>query len=198
MAGTTALIQPTKHVCGPMKIFGPVGLPANNAKATLAADGTPDSTASPTAKYLGGTKKGGVFTRMVKMIKERNDEVTSNVRLHVTEDDISIEAELTDLADTAILAKIDSTSTLFAGSGFNLLQVGGTIIVPVIPLIAIAQNIADPTKYDYCIIYAAYSEGGLSIPFTISQDGSQKVKFSGLYVSGRPAGDQVGHIGIGV
>lgn len=191
MAGTAATVVTNNVMRGPVKLFLNVALPAAGATLTLHTDGTPDSTASPNAVYVGGTKEGCRMITEVDIGEEFMDELPGPSRTHIVRERARLEFTYLELLDFSKFDKVLINNLYTTAAGYKRLTGGGLLTITAFPVAAIAENPAVPGKFITFMLYAAYNRQGLDVLLSRSTRAEMSASFEGLAIPGRPAGDQV-------
>ena len=193
MAGTSKGFDTTKVQQGPGDIWQIItGTPVDaTPRLTLFTDGTPDASIYTDAVHLGLC--AGATTTLLKPTLEHilADQADAPVDSYVTKDDMTIEAELEQLAE-AKLARILSVGVASTGSGYKQITFGGLMTVPKICLAVISPRRDSPTKFIQSIMFNAASTGPLSFPLGRAKPSTYKAKFHGAADLTRTVGQQIG------
>src|SRR5574343_167647 len=98
MAGTATNYDSTTIVVDTVgQLWAGLAVPGAGARLTLDTDGTPDSTANPSAIHLGHTKEGSKVTIVSSITKYYADEEASPIKAVVDATDMSIEGSFLQL-----------------------------------------------------------------------------------------------------
>lgn len=193
-SGTSTNFSVTTIQAGtPGQLWANLAIPAGGGRLSLHTDGTPESTANPTAVHLGMTKEGATITFKPKVEFYYADEFKSPIKSVVMETEGMISAELLQVEDTDILAQItQGFGTSASGTGYKQMTFGsGTLSYTSLALIWPTE--ADPTKFAVAHLYRAFNESGIDgVQIGRQSQGGLKVSFRGLDITTRAAGDRLG------
>lgn len=192
MAGTAKGYAPTEIIQGPgdVWVIGTAPLDAS-VRLTLAADGTPDSTAHPGSVHLGTIASATTTSVKPKVAGIVTDQDEAPVDSYVTELDAKIETEIAQLSSTN-LQRLLGVGTYATGAGYKQVTFGGTHTVPTACIAVISPTRANPNRYVVSILYVAYSTSGFNVSFGKAKSALLKAVFEALADTSRTSGKQVG------
>ncbi len=189
MAATATSYNPNKFNIGPGTLWV-VDVPADGAFITL-TNGTPDSTAHPTARHLGHTTEGSTFTANAgQPTKIFVDEVDYAVRtVSGGEGTAQITATLTQGADFDLLALLTpGQGTKFTATGKEGVK-GGSAANTYVSVALIFPTIADPTKFEVIQLYKCQNTAGITKNIQKKDISKMPVTFEGIAITSRTASD---------
>lgn len=196
MAGYSKAYDATKIILGPGDIWLDVAVPSAAARMTVDTTSsvhTPDSTANPNAVHLGMTKSGTVVTYKPATQDFESDEQTAPFQSRLITEELTIEGEMLQCFDSSLLQKMTVGGTRATGSGYEEIAIGGLSAVTTFSLALIVPDITTPGTYFTVVqVYKAYNAEGWKLNVTRKEPATVPFKFSGLAVTTRAAGDQIG------
>lgn len=189
MPATAKSFNPNKFIAGPADAWV-IDVPADGAFITLFTDGTPDSTAHPTAKHLGHTDSGFVFKASGgDLQKIFVDEVKTAIRTTQGEGVATISCSLTQGADKDLLALLTSgAGTKFTATGKEGVK-GGTVALAYVSIVLIYKSVADATKFEVLQLYKCQNSAGIELQVNNKDISRIPVVFEGLAITSRTATD---------
>ncbi|MFZ9311172.1 MAG: hypothetical protein ACO24O_06700 [Arenimonas sp.] len=198
MAGTTKSYDATKILLGPGDLYLNVAVPSAGSRMTVDTTSsvhTPDATANPSAVHLGMTKGGTIVTYKPTVQDFESDEQTAPYSSRIISEEFTIEGEMLQGLNTTLLDKLTVGGTLATGSGYEEIAIGGLSAVATYSVALIVPDITTPGTYFTVVqIYKAYNADGWKFGVTRKEPGSFAFKYSGLAVTTRTAGDQIGKV----
>jgi hypothetical protein len=188
MAGTSDNYRQSDILLGAGRLYGSVGVPANNARLAIDATTlTPDSTSG--AVHLGGTKAGAKLTISESWDEYFIDEFPDPIITNLSQSGVTLEAELAGVLDLELLALLTPGSgTYAAGSGYEQLT-GGRKAIAYMGVCVVAPRADDSTKIVVAHIYKAINTAGVSLNFGRKEQGFTPVNFKGYAITTRDADD---------
>jgi hypothetical protein len=194
MAGTAKTYTVAEMMRGPGDFWLDTEVPASGAtpgRLTIAADLTPDATASPTASHLGMTPEGTEMSLKYTVEEEFVDEFPAPVRTTI----VGEEAHIVQILNLPLLiAMTQNLSTLKSGSGYKQATFGGkvTITPKSVALIAQIPGTDAAPKAQVFQLYSAINEAGFDYQITRKKRAEASFDWKGYAVPGRTQGDQMG------
>ena len=196
MAGTAKSYNADKIVLGPSDLWLNVALPGAGARMTVAADLTPDATANPSCIHLGMTAAGTTFSYKPEIQNFGSDELTAPHLSRIISEAATLKGNFLQVFDWNILEKmtVGGTKTLNTSttSGYHSLTVGGLSSITTFPICIIGPDIAAPTLYWVIQLYKTFNAAGFEFNVTRKDQSSAPFEFSGLAITTRASGDQIG------
>lgn len=180
-------------------IFGAfwVGLaiPGAGARITLFTDGTPDSTANPSAKHLGHTTEGWEMTATAGTEDQNVDETVAPVDTVITDLSVALAANLAQTQDvTGVLQHLVSGfGTYGTAAGYEQIQLGTPASIIYTPSALIFPTKADATKFMIYNLYKSKNDSGLANQIRRKGLGNNPVSFKGFAITSRALTDQLGN-----
>ncbi|OLE52116.1 MAG: hypothetical protein AUG51_19355 [Acidobacteria bacterium 13_1_20CM_3_53_8] len=182
---------------GPGRLWLNTALPASPGRITLDANGNPDGTESPNAIFLGMTREGCTFTETYTEQGQTCDELTAPYRTDIDAEAGTLEGEFLEVLNFQRLAKLAPNGVYSAVTGvgaYSQITFGGVLTVVNVPVVLIAPQTADPTKFVVVQLYAAHNTAGIKLGLTKKKDAGIPFKLEAMIVPGRAAGDQLATI----
>lgn len=193
MAGTTDNYRQSDIVLGAGRLYGEVGVPANNARIAIDATTlTPDATTG--AVHLGATKAGTVLTVTESFSEFPVDEFPDPLIVNLETTGMMLEGELAGVLDMELLELLSPGAGTYAtGSGYKQLTIGRRAIVYQ-GVCVVAPRADDPTKIVIAHIYKAINHAGIKANFGRKEQGFTPFQFKGYAITTRDADDTLGNI----
>jgi len=110
---------------------------------------------------------------------------------------MKIEGEFLQVFDWAILEKmtvggtknVDTSTT----SGYEELTIGGISTISTFPVALIGTDVGDSSLYWVIHLYNTYNRAGFNFSVTRRDQPKAKFEFTGLAITSRASGDQIGN-----
>jgi len=173
-----------------------VELPATSLRPTItaAADGTltPDATLSASAVHMGMTLEGSKFTYKPTIEDYHSDEQAAPIISSVNVIEAKLEGSMIQTLDSLILAKLITTGTRTAGSGYEQITLGDGQAVTTYTILLIAPVYSDTTKIVAVELYKTYNAAGFEMDIGRKKMAASPFSFTGMSIASRPAADRVG------
>lgn len=190
MAATADNWRQSDIVLGAGKLYGSVGVPANNAR--LAIDTlTPDSASG--AVHLGITKAGAVLSVTETFTEFYADEFPDPLITNLEQTGMMLEGELGGVLDLTLLEDLSQAGTYATGAGYKQLTIGRKSLTYQ-GVCLIAPRADDATKIVVAHIYKAINQAGIKTNFARKEQGWTPFQFKGYAITTRDADDTLGNI----
>jgi hypothetical protein len=187
----TGAYDPVKLVVGPGKMYFNVTPPADGTSlSTILVAGVPaDGT------LVGYTKTGTTYHSAMTISGYEVDEVRSPIFYNPTQETVSIQGTLVQIAETTTLQSLLPNYNFKTPGSFH---VGGLTAWPTTAypsVLVVGQNRATPTpKIVAVMIYKALNTQEFVMAITRQNPSETAFTFSGNAIGTREAGDQVGQV----
>ena len=195
MAGTAKNYNGNQIVLGPSDLWLDVAVPNASSRLTLDADGTPDSTANPTAIHLGMTAAGVTFEYMPEIQDFTSDELTAPHMSRIISEKASLKGEFLQVFNWNLLAKMTVGGTRSVNTntstGYEELTMGGVSTVSTFSVALIGPDIQGTGQYWVVQLYKTFNKSGFTFAVTRKDQSRAPFEFSGLAVTTRAIGDQI-------
>lgn len=167
-----------------------IDVPAIGARITLAADGTPDSVAHPTAKHLGLTDAGSTFkTGSSAGEKIFADELKDAIRETEGEGSVTLTTTLLQVSDMDILVLLSpGQATKITGTGYEGVTFGSAVKT-YMSVALIFPTAANPAKFEVIQLYKCSNTAGIEKAIQRKGIAKTPVTLEGLAIPSRPAAD---------
>ena len=197
MAASTKSYNANKIILGPADLWLDVGVPSAASRITLTS-GTPDSVGSPNAIHVGMTEAGCTVGYKPDIQLFSSDELTAPHLSRIIGEALSIKGNLLQIFDWSILNKLTvggtkntNTSTT---SGYEEETIGGLSTVPTMSIVLIGTDIASSSLNWVVQLYKTFNATGFEFQVTRKDQSKVPFEFTGLAVTTRASGDQVGNL----
>lgn len=172
-----------------------LAIPGAGARITLFTDGTPDSTANPTAKHLGHTTEGWEMTAAATTENITVDEQVIPIDTFINELNVGLAANLAQTQDiSGTLQYIaHGFGTYGTAAGYEQITLG-TIPIVYTACALISPTKADATKYLVYNLYKSINSAGIANQVKRRGLGSNPVAFQGYGITTRAAADSTGNL----
>lgn len=194
-----AVFTPSNIHQSPGNLWVGCAVPASGTRLLIDATGTPTQGAP---RNVGGTDAAMTLSIGPKYEEESMDQITGPVDAVMTaetnEIDVTMkEATLANLQ--AALAAGTYATGVDAGlpvgaQNYEEVAFGGLVAVAKSCIAVVSQRRDAPGKFVVSVLYNAYAQDPIAVAFDRSKPTVYKVKFRGLNIPSRPAGDQTGKI----
>ena len=195
MAGTAKNYNGNQIVLGPSDLWLDVAVPNAASRLTLDADGTPDSTANPTAIHLGMTAAGVTFEYMPEIQDFTSDELTAPHMSRIISEKASLKGEFLQVFNWNLLAKMTVGGTrnvnTNTSTGYEELTMGGVSTVSTFSVALIGPDIQGSGQFWVVQLYKTFNKSGFTFAVTRKDQSRAPFEFSGLAVTTRAIGDQI-------
>lgn len=171
-----------------------MAVPGAGARVTLHTDGTPESVANPSAKHLGMTLEGARLIYTPSVNNFESDEQTAPIITQLSGEEAKIEGAALQVLDMALMTYLITGGTFGSAAGYEQNTFGGKQTVATFTVLYVAPVFADPTKFFVVNLYKASNSAGVSVDLSRKKMASTPFSFTGLSISTRAAGDQLGNI----
>lgn len=197
MAGTSKTYTSSQIILGPADVWLNVAVPSAASRMTLHTDGTPDATANPSAIHLGMTAAGTTFEYKPEIQEFGSDELTAPHLSRIISEACTLKGEFLQVFNWAILAKmavggtknVDTSTT----SGYEELTFGGISTISTFSVALIGTDISGTSEYWVMQLYNTYNKAGFGFTVTRKDQSKAAFEFSGLSITSRASGDQIGN-----
>src|SRR6185437_1704580 len=181
MPGTPRIYAANAIQRGPSDLWLGVTLDAATGKVTLAADGTPDSTANPGAKHFGLLAVPSVLTYTPKPDFDVVDQDTAPVAAFANTEELGIEVTLSQLQLNAVLAHC-MPAGVFSDSASEGITVGlgGDILLAPVALAVVAPSSDPAYKWAVATLRKAIPMGAIKLELGRSKSATYQAQFKGL------------------
>lgn len=177
---------------GPAEVWFDVALPGAAATVTLHTDGTPESVANPSAKFLGKLDEGVKVSYKPKVTECMSDESTAPYRRILEAEEISISGNWQEIQRTDLLLRMTEGGSLVTGAGFERVTIGGLLTtIPTYVFMLVWLKPDQTTKWVSMILYKALNDTGWDFGITRKKNASSAFSMRALTVDTRAAGDQI-------
>jgi|SRR6185437_10610511 len=195
MPGTPRTYAANAIQRGPADLWLGVTLDAVTGKVTLAADGTPDATANPTAKHFGLLAVPSVYNYTPKPEFEAVDQDTAPVAAFANTEEMVIEATLSQLQFNAVLAHC-MPAGVFSDSASEGITVGlgGDILMTPVPLCVVAPSSDPAYKWAVATMRKAVPTGAIKLELGRSKTATYQAQFKALSDLTVAAGARLGSV----
>lgn len=190
MAATADQWRQTDIILGAGKLYGSVGVPANDARLALTSL-TPDSASG--AVHLGATRAGTVLTITETFQEFYVDEFPDPIITNLEQTGMMLEGELAGVLDLTMLEDMSQAGTYATSSGYKQLTIGRKAITYQ-GVCLIAPRADDPTKVVVAHIYKAINKAGIKANFSRKEMAFTPFQFVGYAITTRDADDTLGNI----
>lgn len=167
--------------------------PSDSAqRLTLAADGSLDSVAHPTAVCLGLTEGAIAIAVKVKLSDIKADQFEAPIDTYMDSVDAEMSVTL-EQQGVSLLQQVLSTGVYStqASPGWNQLTAGGISIVPAVCVAAVTPKRTGSGLFVVSLLFRVASKGGVTISIGRAKNSSHKVQFAGQSDVTRTAGRQI-------
>lgn len=190
MAATPTNFNTNKLQIGPGTLWYFPDPPANGARIVLAADGSPDSVAHPTAKCMGLTDGGATFkTGLSEGEKVFADQIKDAIRETEGEATTSLATTIIQTGDVDLNVLLSpGQGTKVSGTGYEGVSYGSTPKT-YISVALIFAKIDDPTKFSVIQLYKCSNTSGIEKAIQKNAIAKIPVNFAGLAIPSRAATD---------
>jgi hypothetical protein len=187
---TTGAYDPVKLVVGPGKMYFNCAPPADGASlSTILTTGAPSD-----GVLAGYTKTGTTYHSAMTLTGYEVDEVRSPIFYNPTQETVSIQGTLVQIAETATLSALLPNYNFKTPDSFH---VGGLTSWPTTAypsVLVVGHNRATPGKIVAVMIYKALNTQEFIMAITRQNPSETAFTFSGNAIGTREAGDQLGQI----
>lgn len=195
MAGTSDAWKTSNVAQNMGKLYRGCAVPSASSRPSLHTDGTPDSTANPSAVHMGATKGGSKLMVKSSMDKFNVDEFRGPIITNISSVEMGISAELVGVTDMQLAAYLmPGVGTRATGSGYDYIAIGSKAIAYDCVLLTYAL-IEDTSKYGWFQLYNALNDAGVEWAQTRKELGFTPVSFVGYELTSRAATDTLGQVG---
>lgn len=194
MAGTALDWKTAKIAQNPGQLWRGLAIPGAGARLTLAADGTPDATANPSAKHLGATKGGSKLMVKATQTKFYVDEFKGAIVTNIDAVEMGISCELVGVTDMELMAwLLPGVGTRATASGYDEVSIG-TKAIAYDSVALIFPLIEDTTKYGVFHIYSGLNDTGVEWAQSRKELGFTPASIVAYEVTTRAATDTLGKV----
>lgn len=149
---------------------------------------------SLTANVYGGAIDGPTAVNLAAKIElVEADQISAPIDAIMTGEEESLECVMKE-SNLDKLKHYLQHGTFSTGSGYEELKFGGIIPIPQFPVAVISPHRDSAIKYTVAQLYKAAQMEAVKLPHTRKKETMYNVKFTGLAVTTRANGDQVGRI----
>lgn len=192
MAGTAKSYNTNYVELGPGDVWIGTALPGAAGMVTLHTDGTPESVANPSCKHLGMTQEGAKLIYTPSLVTFESDEQTAPIITQLGGEEAKIEGAALQVLDMALMTFLITGATFSSAASYEKNSIGGKQSVATFTVTYIAPVYADVTKFFVVSLYKAYNSAGVSMDVSRKKMATIPFSFTGLSISSRAAGDQLG------
>jgi hypothetical protein len=190
MAATADNWRQTDIVLGAGRLYGSVGVPANDARLAITSL-TPDSASG--AVHLGATKAGSVLTITETFTEFFVDEFPDPIITNLEQTGMMLEGELAGILDLTLLEDLSQSGTYATAAGYKQLTIGRKSLTYQ-GVCVIAPRADDTTKIVVAHIYKAINHAGIKANFARKEQGFTPFQFKGYAITTRDADDTLGNL----
>lgn len=179
---------------GPGNLFGAAGVPAADTPVTLSS-GLP-----PAGTHFGHTTEGNDITVGFEQEEVNTDEFNSPVETNITAENLTIAGTAHQIESKARLEMLFPTATYFDATTYDMFKWGGKTSLASAAILAgliLVWPARAASEYVYFILYDAVNQNESTFKVSGKSYGTMSYVFKGRPLSGRAAGDQIGHLAIG-
>jgi hypothetical protein len=195
MAGTTTnydiLAIPQGIIA---QIWTGVAVPGAGARMTLHTDGTPDSTANPSAIHLGHTDGGLTITATETVQNFFVDELPYPSGSGLDSAEVSISGTLTQVNDEDVMKVLAANiGTYGTAAGYKQFTLGFKSSLSNTSVAVIYPSPMDATKFAVFHLYSARNTAGFTFSLGRKTRAGTPFTITGYGVSGRASADSLGN-----
>jgi len=192
-------LDATKIHQGPGKLYLNCTVPTTGNRLIIDTDGVPTAGAPI---YVGATEGAVTLAFAPKLDPIEADQVSAPIDVVMSGEAESIEVTMKQ-SDLALLRYFLIHGTYASGvdaglpagaQNYEEIKFGGILAVPKTSVAVISPRRDAAGKYVVSQLYSAYQAEAVSLGFTRTKETTYKVKFTGLAISTRAEGDQVGKL----
>jgi hypothetical protein len=191
MAGTAKNINSARTIWNPCDIWVGCSIPAAGAKPTLHTDGTPDSTANPSAKHLGILKGNVKWSFKSTLMEARSHQLTAPHRRRRGAEELKVEARWAQVLDTDLVDAVVDGVTVSTVTGGKIVEGGGKREITTTCVYIIAERVDSPGDYICLVVLDAAFTEGLEITFDQENESDSPLGISGNAIPSRADGKQL-------
>lgn len=196
MAGTSDAWKTNLIVANAMRgLYRGCAVPGAGLRPTLHTDGSPDSTANPSALHMGATKEGAKVLVKPTFQGFGVDEFRSPIVRNLDAVEMGIGGELVGVTDMQLAAYLlPGVGSRSAASGYDYVTIGSKAIAyDCILGTWVLQE--DASKYGWVQLYNAINDPGVEFAISRKTLGFTPVSFVATEVTSRAAADTLGQYG---
>jgi hypothetical protein len=176
------------------QVWTGVAVPSVGNRLTLHTDGTPDSTANPTAVHLGHTDAGLTVTATETTTDFFADELPTPIGSGIDSLSVSISGTLLQVNDEDVMKVMAANfGTYSTAAGYKQLTLGFKSAISYTSSAIIYPSPADATKFAVFHLYSARNTAGFTFALGRKTRAGTPFTLTGYGVSGRASADSYGN-----
>lgn len=179
---------------GPGKLFFGTGVPGADQFLASVTSGVPDA-----GRYVGYTVEGNEIGVGYEEEEVNADEAPTAIEKNISAENLTITGTAFQIEDINLLQAMFPTATYSDKTTYDLLKWGGRATLATAAQIAgmlLTWPSRTAAKYVRFMLYDALNQAQTTWKVTKAGFGQMQYVFKGRALSGRAAGDQIGHFAI--